>query len=694
MRVHLAVASVWAALWATAGIGAPASGSHPATKDDVPPAGGLVELPKETTEPVQLVNSGFEEQWAGWKPSQGEAFSISVEPGAARSGRACLRFDGDQATPYTPSVRQPLAHAGPGVYTLRFWLKLQAVGSKAQGQGVRASIEYVLEDGQRAWPSTAVFRGTCDWREEQLRVFIPAHVKPGSVFLSLHRYGGPGGGQAYFDDLTLSRLVPPPVEAFLVYPNYRGFLPEDGPGTVRLWVKTNQAGTNEPVTVETRSADTERIMAVQTLQPGVAEQTVDFDAAGWPAGRYLIEARRGRDRYPAYLVHKITAHQRRSIPVWFDANHVLHLQNKPVFPLGLYNTTQRFPNRNEEFEFEVERARLGKMAEAPVTANINYWFWFPGTEVRRRYLGEMAQRGIWFLDTVNMVAPGMPVTPCVAELLPERAGQKTLDSPADVDRFQTRLAETMRPMPAFLGWYTMDERSFAEVPRHFHQYAILRAADPGHPVFGVTDKPGEMAFWRDSLDVFGTDPYCLFNMKAGRPLTMVADWTRRTVEATRGGRPVWIVLQFFQGWSTDRWPTEEELRTMSLMAIVEGARGLFYWSFGHRALLSVREGPLREEYWQRLVRVTKELRSIEAALVAADAPDLVRSVSDPRIRFRARAAEGKWYVFAYLPSERFVPEPAKVPLVEVRFTLADGRVVTRSFRPDFADWFAVPSASR
>ena len=96
----------------------------------------------------------------------------------------------------------------------------------------------------------------------------------------------------------------------------------------------------------------------------------------------------------------------------------------------------------------------------------------------------------------------------------------------------------------------------------------------------------------------------------------------------------------------------------------------------------------REEYWQRLVAVTKELKSLEPALVAPDAPELVKSVSDEQIRWRARVAEGKWYVIAYRPAQHFDERVNGEPIA-VTFTMKDGQQVRKTFRPDTADWFEV-----
>lgn len=650
---------------------------------EVPEAGGLAALPPETAEAVPLANPGFEAGLDGWLPRNPPAFSLDA---AAHAGKGCLKLDCAQVTPYVPGLRQPLKDLGPGIYTLRFWVRAQDLGGSSKGDGARVSIEYLLQNGQRAWPSTSVFRGTSEWRQEELRVLIPPELKPGSMAISIHRYGGPSGGQAFFDDFALERIRPAPVEVFLLYPNYRGYLPEDGPGKLRLWVRVNDPRAAEGVTIEAQRAGEGRPLASARLDADAKEQVVELDAGKWPLGRYEIEARLGSFRHPPYVVHKISAEQRRALAVWFDPNQVVHLRGKPTFPLGLYNTTRHFYAK--DFNYDEEFARLKKMAEAPVNANTNYWWWPCGREVRQRYLAEMHKLGLWYLDCVNNVFPPFQRTACVEELVPEAARLEKLDTQERVDLYLSRLAGLMRALPAFLGWYVMDERGFIEVPKHFHQYQVLRKADPDHPTFGVSNLPREVHLWRDTLDVFGLDPYPLFNMKLGQPLSLVGEWTRAGVEATHGSRPVWMVIQFFQGWSTDRWPTAEELRTMSLMAIAEGARGLFYWSFGNRGLMSVPNPQEQQEYWQRLVKVTKELKGLEPALVTPDAPEAVKAVSDPRVRWRARVVDGKCYVFAYLPSAKFVADPAQAEVVSVTFSLASGRTKSLKLRPDFADWFA------
>ena len=650
-------------------------------------AGGLQSLPEQRTQSVDLTNPGFEDEWSGWQPERQQAFSIAQE--GAHSGEASLRLDAGAQTQYVPSLRQSLPEVAGGVYNLRFWVRTVGVEPpEGKRAGVRVSLEYHLRDGGRVWPSTSIFSGTEDWQPVELQALVRDDLAPGSALISVHRYGPPTSGSALFDEFVLERVLPPPVGAFLLYPNYRGYLPvgDRSPQRVSAWLRVNDTDTPGPARLEVTEANTGRKVASAELPAGRDEGVVDLDATDWPVGSYTLRASLGQFEYPPYLIQRIPAEEQQEFSVWLDHLNVLHLNGRPTFPFGLYNTVEKFGTVSE-----TDFARLDEMAEAQANFQINYWWWNCGLEIRRSYLAEMQRRGIWYLDTVNNVFPGELLMsresfPIGESLVPDANGR--LETQEQCDRYLSGLAAEMRKLVGHAGWYVMDERPFGKVPAQFHQYCILREADPDHPTFGVSNRPAEIAFWRDTLDIVGLDPYPLFNMNADTPLTQVGDWTRAGVEATHGNRPVWIVIQFFQGWSTDRWPTQKELRTMSLMAITEGARGLFYWSYGARGLATIGDPEVRENHRQRLIAVVRELKQLEPALIAPDAPDIIAAVSDARVRCRAREAEGKWYVFAYLPASKFSERGATDP-VEVAFTLRDGRQVTRPFRPDTADWFAV-----
>lgn len=60
---------------------------------------------------------------------------------------------------------------------------------------------------------------------------------------------------------------------------------------------------------------------------------------------------------------------------------------------------------------------------------------------------------------------------------------------------------------------------------------------------------------------------------------------------------------------------------MSWMAIAEGARGVFYWSYGLRGLDWGKPNPaLRQQRYDELVNVTREISTLEPVLLAPDSP--------------------------------------------------------------------------
>src|SRR3989442_12792934 len=85
---------------------------------------------------------------------------------------------------------------------------------------------------------------------------------------------------------------------------------------------------------------------------------------------------------------------------------------------------------------------------------------------------------------------------------------------------------------------------------------------------------------------------------------------------------------------------------MSWMAIIEGARGLLYWSWGEKGLAWVKDPRERERKWADLVKITKEIHALEPVLLGDDAA--VVAGGPPAVRVLGkRGAAGARYLFAY-----------------------------------------------
>lgn len=144
----------------------------------------------------------------------------------------------------------------------------------------------------------------------------------------------------------------------------------------------------------------------------------------------------------------------------------------------------------------------------------------------------------------------------------------------------------------------------------------VKKALPGPPTAFVVGDGGDALCYARAGDILMVDWYPVPH----RPITSVGDHVRWTVDAARG-RPVWAVLQAYD-WRDQaqrnpnvprigRFPTAGEIRFMSYLALVRGARGLFYFTFtkpGGRTLLDV------PDQWYALTIVVHELFGLSTVL--------------------------------------------------------------------------------
>jgi hypothetical protein len=602
---------------------------------DPPPAGGLTALPASPEAGPNLITNGtFEASrdgtLTGWAQRLDGVWAVVSE---GREGRSALRLNAARASGTVPSIEQGVT-LEPGLYTIEGWVKAQDAGGNDPRSGVRLCLD--ARPHGDWWQCTEVARGTKDWTQLRL-TSIPVKEK-GTYKFWLGVYGA-AAGTAWFDNVSLTGARKPPLDVFLLYPNFRGMLFDDRSQTVRVAVATGAKGRVRVTLVDEASGQPRASREF----PPAAELTAELDAAALPPGRYLLRTElldgtatvRGSD----YRIVKMPARARERLATWYDERNVVHFGGKPAFVLGLY-TTSGYSTDRKAYATGDNGWGNDRIAEAPINLLINYHLGAAPIPALTAYLDDLHARGIRYLQTVNFYFPGHPL-------------YRNLGYPAarlGEDELNRWVADTLGRHPGLAGFYVADERPADMVPTVYRQQRALASAAPGTVTYGVLGDGWEnqAPLWRDALDVMGLDPYPIVKPSGQNHLALAGEWTRLGQDAVKGSRPLWMVIQYFPLTAAGGWPTETELRAMSWMAIIEGARGLIYWSFGEKGLKWVKDPKDKEARWAELVRVTKEIHALQPVLLAPDAKVVGRESSGGVVRSLGKAMpDGMRYLFAY-----------------------------------------------
>lgn len=208
--------------------------------------------------------------------------------------------------------------------------------------------------------------------------------------------------------------------------------------------------------------------------------------------------------------------------------------------------------------------------------------------------------------------------------------------------------KSMKNHPALLAWYIIDEaqpdRALAEIPLQ----KLRREIDPDHPTIAVLNQAENAAPLMGCFDIVARDPYPLSvncHYPPGgcdrRDLLDVAFWPGLMKDNCYGLPPVWQVPQAFSwGWlrnwgkpELDRFPTYDELRSMSWQSIAGGANGILWYAASmifSRMEKSPDEG---EKCWSDLVNVAAEINAKMPYLVSEErAPSVARCPSEVAVR--------------------------------------------------------------
>ena len=499
-----------------------------------------------------------------------------------------------------------------------------------KGPGATLCLEWADEKGRYLGGQyVSHVKGTKDWTKIGGSISsVPAGAHSFRISPYMDRFST---GKAWFDDLTVVPLAQRFVRA-VCSSAYRN-MATDGDVAFRAIMEDSSNVPFERVVFRYEDISGKACESVAD-----ADYAVTLPVSALKQGRQTVVAEaRGKDGSAigsaTVSFTRKTALQKRA--VMFDAQRRTIVDGKPFFPLGMY-----FNN--------VRTNELETYAQGPFNCLLPY-----ASPMSVATMDAIHARGLKVIYSVKDCFAGARYAP------------KEIKTVADEVPYLKNIVSRFKGHPALLAWYLNDESPLSMLPRLEGRRALMERLDPGHPGYAVLYQVDDVAEYLHAFDVIGTDPYPI----PARPASLAASWTRTTVRASAGCKPVWMVPQAFD-WAAypgqrgkPRPPTETELRSMCWQCIACGANGLVLYSWFD--LKKEPSGVSFEKRWAECCRVGAEIRAFESVLLADTASGFAHATTSQKgdaLCVRAWRKDGKIWILAVNVSEK--PIDAKLALAE------------------------------
>ena len=560
----------------------------------------------------QLEASGATAAWSERKPV------YRFADGAGRNGSRGLAFDNADPQYYSfPS--QKLEVETGCCYAYEVWVRTENLNGDESGATV--CLEWSDAGGKYVGGAYAEgVRGTSGgWRRVHgftraiptnvTRVSIAPYVRKGMT------------GKAWFDDLKVTRYVPPLVRA-LSASCYRNTA-ASGPVTFTAGLALGEAGVKPEHVAGTFVFETADGKTARRAKPDAVTQdraTVTLDASTFPAGDYSVRftlvdpdgAAKGTAETRFSRVDKLP--ERRAA---IDAHRRLILDGKPFFPLGMYWSGVKEPE-------------LETYAKGPFNCLMPY-----GSPTTNQ-MDACHARGLKVIYSIKDFYSGTRWAP---------PGMKTeADELAEIRR---RMA-LHRTHPALIAWYINDELPLEMVGRLAARQRLMEELDPDHPTWVVLYQYDQIDAYIQTFDVIGTDPYPI----PERPAGMALEWTRVTRDRSYNTRALWQVPQVFD-WGAyrtgdarekTRAPTLAEMRAMSWQCVAAGANGLVFYSFFD--LFKMKDRDPFEKRWAEVCAVAEEIRRFIPVILSVEPAPAVTCEGPSSVETRVWRSGADVYLLA------------------------------------------------
>lgn len=444
------------------------------------------------------------------------------------------------ATTNNPWVRQSIDGVEEGaMYEFTVWTKAVNVLTGSPGFKVEfyssemASPETWIQADYQYKLKTSDLTG--DWQQMVYRLVAPPTAKKVELFVRFY-----GTGTVYFDDASI-RKVRDAVPTLQLDADRLFYRPEQTSGSIKLLVSPDdEIFTGKTVDLWHYNRETGETLLEQTDIAAAAQINRSFDPSDMEMREphhVLAVLRSNTGEVLSSTTLELHRWQR---PTALTADGTLLVDDKPFYPVYMYH---------------VPEANYTQMAAVGVNT-------VQGNTIRtltamQQQLDAAEARNLKVL--VALYADGF-----VRQNFP----------------FTEQVVMNFKNHPAVIGWYVIDEPNergieFAEL---VDAYKLIRSLDDKHPVFIMESKSTHYAETSKVTDVLGIDVYPLPNS----PISLIGERLQDANLATDGQVPVWQALQAFRLPSPSKWnylPTIDEVRNMVYQTVLNGAKGIGYYSF-------------------------------------------------------------------------------------------------------------------
>ena len=571
--------------------------------------------------PTIPVNTGFEAGTNGWHIPK--ALWL-MEEGTGRNGSTALVWENGDPKRYL-FPRQTLALEAGGIYRYGAWVKVdkRPDGGKRAPEP-RVSLDFSNADGKWIGSDYARPVGKPDadgWvrYEGVTRPLISAAVR-GNLLGFMPRGAT---GRVRFDDFFFSCEGIRHVDT-VVSSAYRNTAAEGSVSFIATLFANPAKMPPETLsaTFAYRNADgaeTETPADMLDAEHAAVKLDVARFAAGTHPVTFILRTKAdGRDLGRATCSFTRAAVPRR---VAFDCFGRTLVDGKPFFPLGMYAR-------------DVTPKTL-----ALYTNGTPYNCIMPYHMPSKEMLNACRDAGLMVVCSVKDFVHGV------------HPGGGPFSSREASFAHIARMVRAAKGHPATLAWYTNDESPPRQVDALRDLKRMIHELDPDHPVWHVTDTTWKVRPFLGSYDVIGQDPYPVGRAGEKAAIGRAAASAQATRRAMYDTVPMWHVPQAFNwAWDTHRprselhrYPTAEELASMTWQPIAAGANGLVYYAF-HRICMATK-GPERDECLRLAAAAAAEVKAKMPILLSEPGPSVL-SAPEGMVCRTWRTADGKVTILA------------------------------------------------